>query len=446
MIKAVKGMNDILPHAGETFLDAAVWQFIEKAAIDVLESFGYRHVRLPIVEETSLFARGIGADTDIVQKEMYTFTDRGERSLTLRPEGTAGVVRAYLEHGFCKTDPIQRYWYLGPMFRAEAPQKGRYRQFYQIGAEFLGVKTALADAELLILLHHFCTRLGLSDIKVKLNSLGDPESRSRYREVLTGYFNAKTNLLCESCQRRLLTNPLRVLDCKRPACREVAAAAPLLPDAWSEEARKHFDRVRDLAEKAGVPVQSDPRLVRGLDYYTSTLFEFSTSALGAQDAILGGGRYDDLVEELGGPSIPAIGFAAGIERLALLVSERVLHGSRTPWDGPHLYIIPMPGQESHALALAAEIRQESPLTIEVDVSEGRLKQQMRRADRIGALAALVLGEDEIVSGVAALKNLRQSTMGVPEAKTEAKVLLNGKSLSIALGKLSRESYRVGTGD
>ena len=259
MITAVKGMNDMLPGAAEAFLDSALWELVLGRTAELLNGYGYRRVLLPVVEETMLFARGIGEDTDIVGKEMYTFTDRGGRSLTLRPEGTAGAVRAYIEHNLGRTSPVQRWWYVGPMFRAESPQKGRYRQFYQVGAELFAAGAPAADAELLILLTRLCEALGIEGFTARVNSLGDPDSRAAYRDVLRTYLSARVGELCESCQRRAATNPLRVLDCKRPACRAVASGAPDIASAFTEPARLHFEAVLRLLDAARVPYVRDPR-------------------------------------------------------------------------------------------------------------------------------------------------------------------------------------------
>jgi len=400
---AVKGMNDIGPFASEPFLHSAVWQHILGTAGTLLNQYGFAPVHLPVVEPTALFSRGIGAETDIVGKEMYTFTDRGDRSLSLRPEGTAGAVRAYLEHNLARTDPVQKWWYAGPMFRAERPQKGRYRQFYQIGAEVLGIADPSADAEMLSMLHHLCTALGLDGIAVRLNTLGDRESRQAYRGVLVEYLTARQGELCESCRGRIQTNPFRVLDCKRETCHAVAVNAPDILLSLTPASREHFDRVCALLGDLKVPYVRDPLLVRGLDYYTGTTFEFTTGLLGSQDAILGGGRYDELVELLGGPPTPAIGFAAGVERLALLIADKVAK------TGPDLYLIPMPGAQSACLLLAGELRKIAPWRVEVDCSGGRVKHQMHRADRIRARSAIVIGSEELASGRGKLKNLKDST-------------------------------------
>ena len=401
IVKAPKGMNDIVPAASDSFLDSAVWDRILKVAGDVLSSFGYQRVFLPAVEQTQLFTRGIGEDTDIVSKEMYTFEDRGGRSLTLRPEGTAGAARAYVEHNFNNKESVQRWWYAGPMYRAERPQKGRYRQFYQIGAELFGVGTALADAEMLIMLWTMARELGLSDVALRINTLGDAESRTRYRDALRDYLREFEDKLSEHSRGLIDKNPLRVLDSKRAEDREVVASAPDILDVLTDDAREHFETLVKYLDSADIPYDRDRKLVRGLDYYTGPIFEFTTGKLGAQDAVLGGGRYDNLVEELGGTTTPAVGFAAGVERLALILTQE---GALQ--NGPDLYVVPMKGCEEKALSIAQSCRGASSMRIEVDVSGGKMKQQMRRADRIGARFVLVLGEDEVASGKAKLKNMR----------------------------------------
>lgn len=404
MITAVKGVNDILPVSRETFLATHVWQHILRVADEVLGGYGFLPVGLPLIEDTTLFTRGLGEETDIVSKEMYSFLDRGGRSLTLRPEGTAGAARAYTEHNLARTDPVQRWWYAGPMFRAERPQKGRYRQFYQIGVEFFGVANVAADVEMLLLVQKFCQRLCLRDLTIRLNTLGDDASRTTYRQALQTYLRAHAEALCESCRGRIETNPLRVLDCKRPACKEVAAAAPDILDSLTAEAQATFQKATEMLRAAGVPFVRDKSLVRGLDYYTGLIFEVTTGALGAQDAILGGGRYDKLVHGLGGPATPAVGFATGLERLALLVTE----AQSAVATGLHLYVVPMDDAAlARALILGEALRQDPALRVEVDVSGAKIKHQMRRADKLGARATLVLGADELSSGRAKLKDLRK---------------------------------------
>ena len=419
--KAVKGMNDILPGAKEDFLDTAVWNFILGKAQRVLEGYGYSQIRLPVVEDTSLFARGLGEQTDIVGKEMYTFEDRGGRSLTLRPEGTASAARAYVEHHFARNNPIQKWWYFGPMYRAERPQKGRYRQFYQIGAEFFGADTPASEAEMLMMLWEFTRLLGLSEVRLRLNTLGDGPSRVAYRGALVAHFEPLVEKLCESCAGRVDSNPLRVLDCKRSGCIEIVSLAPDILDCLTPAARTHFDALRSLLDAAQIPYDRDRTLVRGLDYYTGTIFEFTTGNLGAQDAILGGGRYDELVSELGGTSTPALGFAAGVERLALLLEDSLRKNT-----GPDLYIIPMDTFEGSAFELASNIRADGELRIVVDTGGGKVKQQFKRADRSRARYALVLGEDELSEKLGRVKDLRtgESTELKLEPEGIAKYLIS----------------------
>jgi len=414
-IRHIKGMNDTLPGAKKSFLDTAVWQHIVDITRQELEASGYQRVWLPVVEDTALFTRGIGEATDILNKEMYSF-DHHKSRLTLRPEGTAGAVRSYVEHNFAHERPLQRWWYFGPMFRAERPQEGRYRQFYQFGAELFGTADPTADAEMIAMLWRLCGRLELEDITLRLNSLGDWESRAAYRAALEKYLTGRRDELCESCQGRFSKNPLRVLDCKRPTCRDVVADAPDIAQSLTKASADHFERVRNLLTELEVPFEQDRRLVRGLDYYTGTLFEITTTALGAQDAILGGGRYDDLVEELGGPPTPAIGFSAGVERVALLVATRMkLHGRR----GAHLYIVPMQGSEVRSQQLAQSVRELGSWRVEVDVAGGRLKAQMRRADKSGARLAMVVGESELESNRAKLKDLGSAEENDIELTPEA---------------------------
>jgi histidyl-tRNA synthetase len=412
MIHAIKGMNDVLPGAKERFLDSAVWEKLLGTFRNVLESYGYRWMIPPVVEDTSLFSRGIGTETDVVSKEMYTFSDRGERSLTLRPEATASVVRAYIEHNLCNTDPVQRFWYFGPMFRAERPQKGRYRQFYQIGGEMFGAAHPSADAELLLLLKQVCDKLHLPNVQIKLNTLGDDASRTQYRQALLTYLVGHEATLCESCQKRLHINPLRVLDCKRENCKAIVQDAPDMLDSLTPEAAGYFAELETLLAQLGVDYSRDKHLVRGLDYYTGVIFEFTSQALGAQDAILGGGRYDKLVQELDGPSVPAIGFAAGVERLALILSQQEIQVAPTD-----LYLVPMAETYAQALLLADQLR--PAIAVEVDVTGNKLKQQMRRADKLQARFALVLGSDEIVNGQARLKDLHAGTEQVVELSPAA---------------------------
>jgi histidyl-tRNA synthetase len=389
-------MNDLLPEAVER------WQRIETAARDVLHAYGYREIRLPIVEKSELFARSIGSQTDIVEKEMYSFEDRNGEKLTLRPEGTAGCVRAGIENGFLHNQ-IQRLWYAGPMFRHERPQKGRYRQFHQIGVEAFGIETPDLDAEIILMCARLWRALGLEGLTLELNSLGTPEARTAYRDELTRYLSARRDQLDEDGLRRLEKNPLRILDSKNPAMREVIAGAPSLQDHLDEASRAHFARVGEYLRDADVAFTVNPRLVRGLDYYTRTVFEWTTDRLGAQSAVCAGGRYDGLVEQLGGKSTPAAGFAIGLERLAELLA---LQGDAPQLVRTHGYLVLL-GEESETQGMRlAERLRDAGLRIECNCGGGGLKAQLKRADRSGARHALLLGEEEVRHGSVTIKDLR----------------------------------------
>jgi len=392
-------MNDILPQ------QTTRWQFVEDAVRAVLESYGFSEVRMPIVEKTELFRRSIGEVTDIVEKEMYTFEDRNGDSLTLRPEGTAGCVRACVEHGLL-ANQVQRLWYAGPMFRHERPQKGRYRQFHQIGVEVFGLEGPDVDAELLIMTARLWKRLGLRRLSLQLNSLGTVEARARFREALVVYLRERQEQLDEDSRRRLETNPLRVLDSKNPDMQAVLDSAPVLNDYIDDASRSHFESLCGSLDAAGVDYQVNPRLVRGLDYYGRTVFEWVTDQLGAQGTVCAGGRYDGLVEYLGGRATPAIGFALGMERLiGLLDSEAV----QTPDRSPHLYIVLVGEQaQRHGLLLAEQLRDAMPqLRLVTHCGGGSFKSQFKKADRSGARYALVLGEEEVNKRQVGIKPLRE---------------------------------------
>lgn len=396
--QAIRGMNDILPSA------IAQWRRLETVARAVLSAYGYQEIRLPIVEKTGLFARSIGEVTDIVEKEMYTFDGRDGDSLTLRPEGTAGCARACIEHGLLHHQ-TQRLWYAGPMFRYEKPQQGRYRQFHQIGAEAYGMAGPDIDAELIALSARLWRQLGLSAVTLQINSLGSSAARAAYRERLTAYFSARHAELDADSQRRLTANPLRILDSKNPAMQTLIAEAPLLPDFLDAESQAHFAQLQALLDSAGVAYVVNPRLVRGLDYYGQTVFEWVTDALGAQGAICAGGRYDRLIEQLGGSATPAVGFALGMERLAALLETSQ---SALAEAIPQAYLIVV-GEvaQQHGLALAERLRSQLPeLRLQMHCGGGGFKAQFRRADRSGAEFALILGEDEARAGMVALKPLR----------------------------------------
>ncbi len=394
-IRPVRGFNDILPE------EAAHWSAIEDAAASVLGGAGYGEIRLPLVETTGLFARSIGASTDIVEKEMYTFDDRNGESLTLRPEGTAGCVRAGITHGLFHGGQ-QRLWYRGPMFRHERPQKGRYRQFHQIGAEAFGIPGADIEAELIALSARLWRQLGISRISLTVNSLGAFEDRVRYRDALLAYLGEQVERLDADSQRRLHTNPLRILDSKVASTRAVLEDAPRITEFLGREAAAQLQELRERLETLNIDHVVDPFLVRGLDYYTGTVFEWTTDALGAQDAVCSGGRYDGLVEQLGGRATPAAGWALGMERLVLLAES---DGRLPPARRPDAYFIAMgTAAERRALALAEGLREKVPgLRLVVNAGGGSLKAQLRRADRGGARLVLILGEEELAAGKVTLK-------------------------------------------
>lgn len=399
-LQAIRGMHDVLPN------ESATWQWVEKCCREVVQSYSYREIKTPIVEDTSLFARSIGEATDIVEKEMYTFEDRNGDSLTLRPEGTASCVRAGIEHGLLYNQ-IQRLWYIGPMFRHERPQKGRYRQFYQLGVECYGMDTPEADAELIYVTWRLWQRLGLEKVlTLQINTLGSYESRRQYRDALVEYLMRFENDLDEDSQRRLKTNPLRILDTKNPKTREIIANAPKLHDFLSEADATHFQRVVELVRKQGIPVEVNPYLVRGLDYYCHTVFEWVTDSLGAQGTVCAGGRYDGLVEQLGGQATPAIGFAAGIERLVLMLQEIEQREIK-----PDVFVVMMGERAAvDGLPLIETIRDQLPnLIIECNLSGGGFKSQFKKADKSGAHYAIILGDDEIAQQKFALKNLREES-------------------------------------
>jgi len=401
-IQAIRGMNDILPN--ESYL----WLFVENTIKNILHSYGYQEIRLPILEKTELFKRTIGEATDIVEKEMYTFLDRNQESLTLRPEGTAGCVRAGIEHGLLYNQ-IQKLWYMGPYFRYERPQKGRYRQFYQCGAEVFGIATPDIDAELILMSARILETLGLkSHVELQLNSLGSIESRQSYRKQLVAYFSDHQNQLDEDSQRRLTTNPLRILDSKNPSMQTLISAAPKLLDHLDSESNDHFLKLQTYLKNAGLTFTINSRLVRGLDYYTKTVFEWVTTDLGAQGTVCAGGRYDGLVEQLGGKQTPALGFAIGIERLILLTQQFL---TNIPVKEADIYF--MTDSETTfqtGLKFAEELRQNIPhLQILQNCGGGSLKNQFKKADKSGARFALIIGEQEFSTQSVAVKSLRETT-------------------------------------
>ncbi len=398
-LQAIRGMNDILPPA------SAAWQSFECAVEEVLHSYGYREIRMPLLEQTAVFERSIGDTTDIVQKEMYTFSDRNGESVSLRPEGTASCVRALLQHGSLQQQ-AQRLWYSGPMFRHERPQKGRYRQFHQVGAEVFGLAGPDIDAELILLTARLWRRLKITGLHLELNSLGAAAERRAYRAELRQYFAGHTALLDEDSRKRLEHNPIRILDSKNPALAEVIAAAPTLHGMLGEASRRHFDELRGLLDHAEIDYDFNPRLVRGLDYYSNTVFEWVTNELGAQGAVCAGGRYDGLVEILGGKPTPAIGFALGVERVLEL--QELQHGRvQKPAADVYLMVSSAAGFPA-ALRLAEQLREGlSGLSIVCHCGTGSLKSQMKKADRSGAVLGIICGDEELANGMVSVKPLRQ---------------------------------------
>lgn len=413
MIEAVKGARDILPD------EIPRWHFVEAAARSTFERYGFQEIRTPIFESTELFARGIGEATDIVAKEMYTFHDRKGRSLTLRPEATAPVARAYIQHQMHRTSEVSRLYYIGPMFRYERPQKGRMRQFSQIGAEILGSDHPAVDAETLEMLMAFLGALGIAPVSLSLNSVGCETCRPGYREALVRYLRPHRASLCEDCKRRLDTNPMRCFDCKVRADRDLMAGAPTIQEHLCAACREHFERVRAYLEAFGVPYTLDPRLVRGLDYYRRTAFEVTQPSLGAQNAVLGGGRYDGLVRELGGPPVPGFGFAVGEERLVLSLPPE----SPIPGDAPDVYIIAL-GEAAVApsLLLGRRLRRRKSRVLFDPLPDKSLKAHMRRAHDRRARYVLILGEQETAGGRVTLKRMSDGAQEtIPEADLEAKI-------------------------
>ncbi len=400
-VRSIRGFHDILPE------DIKRWQFIEGTAGTVFELHGYSEIRIPVIEFTEIFARSLGTTTDIVEKEMYTFTDRDGSSLTLRPEGTAGVVRAYIENSMYAKSSVTKLYYGGMMFRHERPQKGRYRGFYQIGVELFGPEEPASDAEVIAMLWKFLGEIGLAGyLRLELGSLGDENCRPMYKEKLILFFTSHRDDLCEDCRRRLEANPLRILDCKENGCREIAQNAPLMIDNLCAECTGHFEAVKEKLESVGVPFIVNPKIVRGLDYYTRTVFEITTEELGAQNAVAAGGRYDSLVEELGGPPTPAVGFAVGMERLILLQQKIAPEGFKKE---VHLFIAHL-GEEAtnKAFSIAYELRSRGVAT-EIDYGGKSLKSQLKRADKSGAEYTLILGEEELSRGKIKLRNMAEST-------------------------------------
>lgn len=397
LTKAIKGTQDIMPT--EVYKN----QFIEQTVLDIAGKFGFKEIRTPVFEHTELFQRGVGDTTDVVQKEMYTFDDKGGRSITLRPEGTAGAVRAFLEHGLFNEALPQKLCYILNCYRYEKPQAGRWREFQQFGVEMLGTASPAADAEVISLANEIFAFLGVEGIELQLNSIGCPECRRKYHEALKAYFESRKEELCPTCLERLEKNPMRILDCKSPICKDISKAAPVIIDYICEDCSAHFESVKKYLSAMNIDFTVNPKIVRGLDYYTRTVFEFVSTDIGAQGTVCGGGRYDGLVEELGGPKTPALGFGMGTGRLLMLLQSQ---GIELPSpDSCEIYIAPMGETASvKAMALVADLRA-AGVGAQTDVVGRSLKAQMKYADKIDAKYTMVLGEDEISAGEAKLKDM-----------------------------------------
>lgn len=395
--RAVKGTNDILPN------DSEKWQFVESTMLDTASLYGFKEIRVPVFEHTEVFKRSVGDTTDVVQKEMYTFDDKGGRSITLRPELTAGVIRSSIENGLVNGALPLKVCYIGGCYRYEKPQAGRLREFHQFGVECIGAKEPTADAEVISLANSVLNNIGIKNISLEINSIGCPECRKEYHKALKEYFSSKSEELCGTCNERLDRNPMRILDCKSPVCSEIAAKAPVVLDYLCDECREHFEKVKQYLTAMGIAFKVNPHIVRGLDYYTRTVFEFVSGDIGAQSTVCGGGRYDGLVSQMGGPVVPSLGFAMGIERLMLVLKNQ---NAEFPDDAKtELYIATM-GEKAQvkALALATELRKEG-FSAETDICGRGLKAQMKYANKIGAKYTMVLGDTEVDGNFANLKNM-----------------------------------------
>ncbi len=411
-LQAVRGMNDILPD------QVGWWQKVERVAREVLENFGYREIRTPVVEKLELFSRGIGENTDVVEKEMYAFEDRNGEWIALRPEATASIVRSYIQHKLYADPNLQKIYALGPMFRHERPQKGRYRQFHQIDAEVFGIDNPMIDAEIMHMLRLFLEEVGISGVALRINTLGCPKCRNVYRDALKRYLVSKGDEFCPDCMRRRETNPLRVFDCKVERCQAFLDGAPALIEHICDECRTHFDAVMEYLDRLGTRYVVDPRIVRGLDYYMRTTFEAVTDRLGSQSAVGGGGRYNGLVRDLGGPEIPGIGFAIGVERLILLLQQEQQESIRVP----DVFLAALGEQARTAAFLLAQQMRGRGLEAEMEYEARSLKSQMRRADKSGSRYVLILGADEINRGEIQLRDMREKTQQSLPLDTAAETL------------------------
>ena len=404
LIKAVRGTKDII---GE---DAKKYMYISNTVQNLFENYGYNFAKTPIFEETDLFKRGIGEATDVVEKEMYTFKDRGDRSITLRPENTASLVRCYLENAIYNKEDISRFYYNGSMFRYERPQAGRQREFNQIGLEVFGEKSPKVDAEVIAIGYKFLEKLGITDLEVKINSVGSKESRTIYREKLIEHFSKHLDDMCDDCKDRINRNPLRLLDCKVDKDKDFYKSAPNIIDFLFEDERKHYEDVKKYLDVFGIKYTEDPTLVRGLDYYSSTVFEIVTNKLGSQGTVLGGGRYDNLLKELGDKDIPAVGFATGVERIMMLLGENY------PKNNPDVYIAWLGENTSETALKIAESLRDNDIKVYIDYSEKGMKSHMKKADKLSVRYCIILGEDELNKGIVLLKDF--STREQKEVKIE----------------------------
>ncbi|MDR2431614.1 MAG: histidine--tRNA ligase [Candidatus Margulisbacteria bacterium] len=392
-----RGTRDILPE------EVALWQFVEQKAREIFDLYNFREIRTPIFEHTELFLRGIGENTDIISKEMYSFQDRKGRSLTLRPEGTASVARAYLEAGRGQREPLSKLWYQGPMFRYERPQAGRYRQFHQMGCEVLGATSAYQDTEVIVLAQHFFESIGLKDLEVHINSVGCPTCRPVIKERLKSFLGDNLDSLCADCRKRFEANPLRILDCKNPQCNEFFVMLPDISDVLCAECKEHYHDVQNYLNIMRLKYKIKPRLVRGLDYYTKTVFEIISAHLGAQNAVCGGGRYDNLIKELGGTPSPAVGFAFGLERAVLIMQNQKVSVRE---HRPYLLLAPLGENAGNRAAILANKLRRRNIPLEIDISSRSLSAKLKTADRLGVRYAYILGEDELVDKCGQLKDMQ----------------------------------------
>ncbi len=410
MIKAVRGFKDVLPE------ESIYWQFLEEKTKNLLKAFGFRELRIPVLEKLELFDRGIGSTTDIVEKEMYTFKDKGGELVAMRPEATASIARAYIEHALHLKDPLGKYFFIGPMFRYERPQAGRLRQFNQINIEVFGAKSPSLDAEIIALLHYISCDIGIEDgVTLEINHIGCKKCRPLYREILMNYLNLSKENLCDDCKRRLERNPLRILDCKKQNCKNISLNAPKIIDYLCEECKTYFDAVVDYLGVYKVPHIINPMIVRGLDYYTGIVFELITTELGAQGAVAAGGRYDHLVEELGGPRVAGIGFAIGEERAVEMIKKRKKLDLPSPF-----FFFALLGEEAkrRCIPIATDLRK-SGIYTELEHEEKSLKSQMRKANKLKAKYAVIVGEDELRRGIAIVRDMKEKKQFEVSLKLES---------------------------